>query len=301
MTNDLLKHLRVLEPHPGILAFYDGRIEGQQFMAVANWVDDGALSVGIASYAVISGKHALVYDTHVSKPHAQFIRDTLTARGVKDFTIVLSHWHLDHVAGTEVFADCPIIANRKTFLHLRDKKTAIENGTQDGPPSIDPLVLPDRMFAGHMTLDIGKVRVELIEANIHSDDATVVWIQQNGILLAGDTMEDTVTYVGEPAAFDMHLKDLDRLAELAPDFILPNHGDPDIIAAGGYDKGLIKAQQQYIRMLKRCRTEPALRVMPLEELIAGPLSRGWVNMFEAYREIHQQNLQRVLEQDAGHA
>jgi cyclase len=296
-----LKHLRVLEPHPSILAFYDGRVEGHQFMAGPNWVDEGALSLGIASYAVVSGKHALVYDTHISLFHARFIRDTLANRGVTDFTVVLSHWHLDHVAGTEVFADCPIIANRKTFLHLRDKKAAIENGTHHGPPSINPLVLPDRMFAGHMTLDIGHVRVELIEANIHSDDATVVWIPQSGILLAGDTMEDTVTYVGEPLAFDTHLKDLDRLAELDPDFILPNHGDPDIIAAGGYDRGLIKAQQQYIRMLKRCRDEPALRVTPLEELIAGPLSRGWVNMFEPYRAIHQQNLQRVLEQDAGHA
>jgi cyclase len=289
------QHLRVLEPHPNILAFYDGRVAGQQFMPEPNWVDDGALSLGIASYSVVSGKHALVYDTHVSIPHARFIRAHLAARGVTEFTVVLSHWHLDHVAGTEVFADCPIIANRKTFLHLRENQAAIESGTSSGPPTISPLVLPDRMFAGHMTLDIGKLRIELIEANIHSDDATVVWISEKSLLLAGDTMEDTVTYVAEPAQFDTHLTDLDRLAALNPDFILPNHGDPDIIAAGGYDKGLIKAQQQYIRMLKRCPTEPALRVMPLEELIAGPLSRGWVNMFEPYRAIHQNNVQRVLD------
>ena len=113
MTKDLLKHLRVLEPHPNILAFYDGRVAGHQFMAEHNWVDDGALSLGIASYAIFSGKQALVYDTHVSVPHAQSIRDTLTARGVTEFTVVLSHWHLDHVAGTHVFADSPVIANRK--------------------------------------------------------------------------------------------------------------------------------------------------------------------------------------------
>ena len=294
MTIDLLKHLRVLEPHPNILAFYDGRIDGHHFMAEPNWVDDGALSLGIASYAVISGKEALVYDTHVSKPHAQFIRDTLTARGVKEFIVVLSHWHLDHVAGTEVFADSPIIANRKTFMHLRNNKTAIEDATYHGTPAINPLVLPDRMFGGRMTLNVGQIAVELIEANIHSDDATVLWIKENSILLAGDTMEDTVTYVGEPEHFDTHLTDLDRLAALDPAFILPNHGDPDIISAGGYDKGLIKAQQQYIRMLKRCADDEILRKQPLEELIAGPLSRGWVNMFEPYRAIHTQNLQRVM-------
>jgi cyclase len=294
MTNDLLKHVRILEPHPNILAFYDGRVEGHQFMPEHNWVDDGALSLGIASYAIVSGTEALLYDTHVSVQHAQFIRDTLAAKGVTAFTVVLSHWHLDHVAGTQVFADSPVIANRKTFLHLRENQHAIENGAHHGPPSINPLVLPDRMFGGRMTLTVGKIAVELIEANIHSDDATVLWIPERDILLAGDTMEDTITYVGEPQFFDTHLNDLDRLAQLEPAFILPNHGDPDIIAAGGYDKGLIKAQQQYIRMLKRCRDDEILRKQPLEELIAGPLSRGWVNMFEPYRAIHAQNLARVL-------
>jgi cyclase len=294
MTHDLLQHLRVLEPHPNILAFYDGRVDGHHFMSEPNWVDDGALSLGIASYAVISGKEALIYDTHISTQHAQFIRDTLTARGVVEFVVVLSHWHLDHVAGTDVFADSPIIANRKTFMHLRNNKDAIEAAKHHGPPAINPLVLPDRMFGGRMTLNIGQIAVELIEANIHSDDATVVWIKELGVLLAGDTMEDTVTYVGEPEKFNTHLTELDRLAALEPSFILPNHGDPDIIAAGGYDKGFIKAQQQYIRMLKRCCDDELLRKQPLEELIAGPLSRGWVNMFEPYRAIHSQNLQRVL-------
>lgn len=295
-----LKHLRVLEPHHNILAFYDGRVEGHRFAEGSNWVDDGALSLGIASYAVIDGTSALVYDTHVSVGHARFIRSTLEARGVTDFTIVLSHWHLDHIAGTEVFATSPIFATRKTFDHMLKHKAAIEAGTHHGAPAINPLVLPDRMFVGHTRVTIGTLEVQLIEANIHSDDAAVVWIPSRGVLLAGDTMEDTVTFVAEPQHFDTHLEDLERLADLQPHFILPNHGDPDIIAAGGYDKGLVKAQQQYIRMLKRCREDEALRSAPLEELIAGPLSRGWVNMFEPYRAIHQQNIERVLKEAKKH-
>lgn len=293
-TKRLLRHLRVLEPQPGLLAFYDGRVEGHRFAAESNWVDDGALSLGIASYALVRGHEALVYDTHISGAHAQFIRDTLQKRGVTSFTVVLSHWHLDHVAGTEAFAGSPVIANRKTFDHLRKHQAEIEAGTHHGPPAINPLILPDTLFAGRKELMLGNLRAELIEANIHSDDATVLWIPEMSVLLAGDTMEDTITYVGEPEQFDIHLSELDRLAELGADFILPNHGDPDIISAGGYDRGLIKAQQQYIRMLKRCRDDEVLSRQPLEELIAGPLSRGWVNLFEPYRAVHQQNLEHVL-------
>jgi cyclase len=264
-------------------------------MAGPNWVDDGALSLGIASYAVISGDEAIVYDPHVSVDHARFIRADLTARGIIKFIVVLSHWHLDHIAGTQAFYDCEIIANAKTLAHMTKHRSAIEDGTHHGPPTITPLVLPTRTFTGRLDMIVGTLKVELIELNIHSDDATVLWIPSRHILLAGDTLEDTVTYVVEPQDFDIHLKDLDRLWTLSPEFILPNHGDPEIIASGGYDKGLIRATQQYIRALKRCVIEPELREKTLADIIAGPLERGWVNFFAPYDKVHADNLALVLQ------
>jgi glyoxylase-like metal-dependent hydrolase (beta-lactamase superfamily II) len=58
--------------------------------------DDGALSLGIANYAVVADGEALVYDTHVSVEHARYVREVLEEEGVSKFTVVLSHWHLDH-------------------------------------------------------------------------------------------------------------------------------------------------------------------------------------------------------------
>jgi cyclase len=290
----MTKHLRVLRPAPNIYAFYDGRVEGCRYVAGKNWADDDALSVGIASYAVADGEAGLIYDTHVSVEHGAFIRKTLADNGVKNFVVVLSHWHLDHVAGTAAFADCPIISNKRTEDHLKKHKAAIENGTHHGPPAVNPLIMPTQTFEGRMELNIGGIHVDLIEANIHSDDATVLWLPSERLLLAGDTMEDTITYVVEPESFDTHLTDLDRLWALAPERILPNHGDPEIIALGGYEKTLIRATQQYIRMLKRCVGEPELRTKPLREIINGPLEAGWVNLFEPYEAIHRQNIDVVL-------
>jgi cyclase len=290
----MIEHLRILRPHPNIYAFYDGRVEGYRYLPQDNWIDDGALSLGIASYAIVDGDEAVVYDTHISVEHANHIRKVLVDSGVKKFTIVLSHWHPDHVAGTEAFTDCTIIANRRTADHLAKHRMAIEAGTQHGLPAIAPLVMPNQIFETQMTLQLGKMQLKLIEANIHSDDATVIWIEEFGILLAGDTMEDTVTYVGEPENFDIHLKDLDRLWALNPTHILPNHGDPDIIALGGYEKTFIRATQQYIRMLKRCVHDPVLRAKDLSEIINGPLEAGWVNLFEPYEAIHRQNVETLL-------
>ena len=286
--------MRVLRPADGVLAFYDGRVEGHRFAEGKNWVDEGAIELGIASFAIVDGDEALVYDTHVSVEHARFIRGALEDHGIRRFTVVLSHWHLDHVAGTAAFDDCEVIANERTEEHLAEHREAIEAGTDWGPPAIDPLVMPTLTFAGELRLEVGEVPVELIHVDIHSDDATVLWLPEADLLLAGDTMEDTVTYVVEPGGFDAHLADLDRLERLEPDRILPNHGDPDQIAAGGYSRGLIRATQQYIRALQRLPGNPELRDTPLRELIAGPLAAGWVKYYEGYEAVHRENVETVL-------
>jgi cyclase len=167
--------VRVLRPAENVYAFYAGRDGERHDAASKNWVDLGALSLGIASYAIVDGDHALVYDTHVSVAHARLVRAALEAEGVRTFTVVLSHWHLDHVAGTAAFPDAvEVVACARTAEILREHRGAIEAGTLEGPPAIDPLVLPTRTFTDQLTLTVGALRVELLQVDIHSDDGVVV-------------------------------------------------------------------------------------------------------------------------------
>jgi cyclase len=287
-------HTRILRPAEGILAFYDGRVDGHRFAPAPNWIDEGAISLGIASYAVIDGDEALVYDTHVSVEHGRLIRATLETEGVRRIAVLLSHWHLDHVAGTAAFSDCEVIATARTAALLERKRSAIEAGELEGPPAIAPLAMPTRTFEGQLDFAIGETRLKLIQVDIHSDDAAVVWNPLTRVLLAGDTLEDTVTYVDEPRGFPVHLRDLDRLLSLDPVRILPNHGDPETIAGGGYGPGLIRATQDYIRFLQRSRKEPELREMPLREVVGAALEAGDLHYFEPYEAVHHQNLEKVL-------
>jgi glyoxylase-like metal-dependent hydrolase (beta-lactamase superfamily II) len=163
--------MRVLEPAPGVLGFYDGRIPGLRVYAdKPNWLDDGAYELGICTYAVVDGAEALVYDTHISLNHARLIRQRLEEAGVRHICVVLSHWHDDHVAGNAVFADCEIIANRLTAELLETNRETIE--TAD--PPIRPLVMPNRLFEGSLTLRIGHTEVVLQQMDIHSQDGTVL-------------------------------------------------------------------------------------------------------------------------------
>jgi glyoxylase-like metal-dependent hydrolase (beta-lactamase superfamily II) len=289
-------HLRILTPHPGIFAYYDGRVPGYRFDPRKNWVDEGALSVGIASFALVQGAEALVYDTGTTLLHGQAVVAHLAGMGVRKLRVILSHWHKDHVAGTAAFAGAEVIASARTLAHLQARQAGIEAGTTW--PPINPLILPKTTYRGAMSLTLGDQRVDLIEMNIHSDDATVLWLPDRRILLAGDTLEDTVTYLAEPEGLAVHLTDLARLADLTPAHILPCHGDPDVIAQGGYGPGLIGATQRYVAFLSSLRDHPDRADTPLRTLIADDLAAGNLHWFDAYAVVHAENLALVLQHNA---
>ena len=287
--------LRILRPAPNVIAFYDGRVPGvRAFSEAANWVDDGAYSLGVASYAVVDGTEALVYDTHISIEHAKIIRATLLKAGVKSIRVVLSHWHLDHIAGNAVFSDCEMIAHRWTFDAMTLHKAAIEAGTRDGLPAIKPLILPMTLYDDELELTVGKLRVSLRHVDIHSRDGTMLVVPEQELLLAGDALEDTVTYISEPQGIENHLRDLARMSWWNVETILPNHGSPERITAGGYDKGLITATQLYTERLLEARTSEIYQHQTLAQFVADEIERGWISYFAPYEAVHRENLAKVL-------
>jgi hypothetical protein len=144
----MTKHLRVLRPAPNIYAFYDGRVEGYRFADGVNWVDDGALSLGIASYAIVGGEEALIYDTHISLnmvPSSEGFenrRQEIRGRLATGILITLG----------PCLCDSLIISNKRTLDHLTQCKPAIESGAYSGPPVVNPLHPSNRDFEGQMQL-----------------------------------------------------------------------------------------------------------------------------------------------------
>lgn len=286
-ATDISATMRIHQPYPGLFAYYDGRIAGKRLhSAEPNWLDDGAYSLGVASFALVSGSQALVYDTHISLDHANAIRRHLESLGVTSIRVVMSHWHTDHVAGNGGFADCPILANSLTIETLKAKREVLENKT----PPIKPVVMPTESFDRELTLTIGSWTVRLLQFDIHSADGTVLFIPALGVLLAGDTLEDTVTYISEPEHIDRHILDLKRMAELPIRRILPNHGAEEIIAAGGYPPSLIEANRAYLERLLARRDDPRLGDESLAVFAKPEISTGAIGYFAAYEEVHSQNI-----------
>jgi glyoxylase-like metal-dependent hydrolase (beta-lactamase superfamily II) len=286
--------LRVFQINDHLLSFYDGRpAEASRRHEAGTWVDSSALDVGVATYVIHRGEVALVYDAYPLTQEARWVRGYLTKAGIRHFTLVNSHWHLDHVGGNAVYADVDRIATDDTIRRLTSKKAAIEAGTEWGPPAINPLVVPNIGISGDTSFYVGDIKVELRPVNIHSGDGLVIYLPDDRILLAGDTLEDTVTFVSEPEHIAEYCKNLEKLKKWDVDRIFPNHGNPDVIAHGGYGTTLIDATANYLRRLILHAHDADYLYGTLEDYVEDSVSKGWVSIWWAYRGAHKTNLERV--------
>jgi cyclase len=156
-------------------------------------------------------------------------------------------------------------------------------------------------ITGNASLYVGDIRVELRPVNIHSADGLVLYLPGDRILLAGDTLEDTVTFVSEPEHLAEHYRNLQALQHWHIERIFPNHGNPEVIAHGGYATTLIDATRDYLRKLILHAHDPEYLNGTLEEYVGESVSKGWVSLWWAYREAHQTNLKRVSKVLRDHA
>lgn len=286
----------VVDINDHVVGFYVGRgLSAPSPLAAIgeNWVDGGAWGLGAINYAVYAGDSAIVYDTSTLPELGRWQRDYLAATmGIKHFTVVLSHWHLDHIAGNSSYADSTIVSLDLTRDAMVENRAAIEAGTLWGPPAME-VVLPGVTFKDTLVVYLGSLRVEFHRFNIHSKDGNVMVIPSDETLYAGDTLEDTVTYMVEPGDIPMHIAELERMRAMEIVTIYPNHGDPDVIKRGGYTKTLIDAMREYdVNMLKKAH-EPGYLTMPVEDFVPKGLANRAVSMFEPYRVVHTNNLKLV--------
>ncbi len=278
-----------------LIAFYDGRND-ERISPDPNWVDDAANKLGVATYAIHQGNSAIVVDTFPTIDQAQWQRSTLEGMGITNFTVVTTHWHNDHIAGNEVYADSPIVMTAQGAQIMHDLEADLEAGTTlFGPPAINPVVFPTQTYAGETTLHVGTIPVHLIQINIHSPDETVLILPNDRLLLSGDTTEDTETFMVEYADLKIHSRNLKEMGKWHTfDRILPNHGDPNIIEAGGYDRKFITATKDYIDNMVEGAPKPGFLDRPLEDFAGKALHKCIVSLFEPYRDVHEFNKQGVF-------
>ncbi len=185
------------------------------------------------SGVVIGDDSVLVVDAQATPAMAHDVIAricTVTDKPVKH--VVLSHYHAVRVLGASGYEGAEIIASDVT------RDMIVERGQQDmdseigrfprlfrGKESIPGLTWPHITFHKKMTLWMGRREVQIIHVGrSHTAGDTVVWLPEERVLFAGDTVEFGAT----PYCGDAHFGDwpgtLDAIRALKPEKLVPGRG-----------------------------------------------------------------------------
>jgi glyoxylase-like metal-dependent hydrolase (beta-lactamase superfamily II) len=212
-------------------------------------IPDGRVPL-VPNIGIVVGAHAaLVVDTGMGPRNGAIVRRFADEiRGDRALLLTITHFHPEHGFGAQAFADATILYNRDQHLEFRAKARAyLEMFRGFGPGVADQLedvelVEPRIVYSGDADLDLGGRRVQLRAWGLaHTRGDQVVWLPDEGILFAGDLVENRFFpifpwFPPDDADVDgaRWISVLERLEELRPAVVVPGHGeaaDASVIAA----------------------------------------------------------------------
>jgi len=181
----------------------------------------------------VSGEQACLVDPNMTPDEMGRIRRFLDESGLVAESLVLTHYHWDHILGPEHFPEARVIGHRLLPDQLSGKSGAdtlaaiaqweAENGIERTVPfhfpvlhrPVDP---PGRLVVGDLVLD-------LVHTPGHSPDQIALYEPKTAALWASDILSDVeIPFISD----SLHTFEdtLARLAALEIQVLVPGHGFP---------------------------------------------------------------------------
>ncbi|WP_037577471.1 alkyl sulfatase dimerization domain-containing protein [Phaeacidiphilus oryzae] len=199
-----------------------------------------------------TGDGLFCYDTGDRRTAGDLFAAVRARTDVPLHTAVYSHGHVDHVFGVGPFdAEAAerglprprVTAHQDVLPRFRRYQqslgyNSVINQRQFQAPGFrwpDDYRYPDVTYADTARLRIGGLEVELWHGRGETDDATVAWLPEKGVLCCGDFFIWSAPNAGNPQKVQRYALDWVRtlrwMAGLGAETLLPGHGLPIVGAA----------------------------------------------------------------------
>jgi len=158
--------------------------------------------------------------------------------------VVLTHYHADHTYGAYLFPQADVVAHARSRELLAKVGIPALEAAKVEEPELEEVVLrlPDVTFDGEeMGLHLAGKVVRLIYAPGHTQDSVMVYVENDRVLFAADTVMPVPSIVdGDVEAFRGSLQ---KVAELPIDTIVQGHGE---IIMRGEVQGVVRVSLAYL-------------------------------------------------------
>ena len=211
-------------------------------------IDAGEFSV--RSVLIHGNKFSLVWDTLT---HPRDMAGVAEACAGRQCFVVYSHADWDHIQGTAALCDPLVIGHRECARRFQGEARQTLAELQAGAPdkwAQVRLIPPDITFEHRLDLDLGGLAVSLHALPGHTPDSIVAFIPDQGLLLAGDTVELPCPCVPAGCDLDAWIENLERWRNHAgARTVIPSHGP-----SGG--KEILDSAIDYLCGLRQGKPRP---------------------------------------------
>ena len=217
-------------------------------------------------------------------------------------TVIVTHYHADHVYGLQVFkqAGARIVAHEASgeYLNSETARLRLEASRQELFPWVDDstrLIPPDEPIKGAIKLVVGGVDFDIIPVGpSHTPDDLVVWLPQSKVLFAGDLVfRNRIPFVGQ-ADSRQWIKSLNTLLNFPAKVMVPGHGP-----ASTNPKADMSLTRDYLVYLRQTMGKGAAELVPFDEVYK---NTDWsrfskVPMFQYANRMNAYNTYLLMERE----
>ncbi len=190
------------------------------------YVFTSGLYAQVTAGVIVTPAGAIVIDTLPFPDETRQVIDYIQRRSPNGIRFVIyTHYHADHTYGGYLFRGAQVISHALCRELLMTRGDAgLQLARQQNPSLAEvQLRLPDIVFTGEMTLRLGGKTILLTHAPGHTPDCITVYIKEDKILFASDTVMP-VPYIVDGDA-DAMLASLIRLKGMALENVVQGHGE----------------------------------------------------------------------------
>ncbi|MFW6082890.1 MAG: MBL fold metallo-hydrolase, partial [Chloroflexota bacterium] len=213
--------------------------------------------------------------------------------------VILTHYHADHAYGTYLFPEADLISHALCRRFLQERGyPALEEAKSEEPMLEEvQLRLPDVTFDGdEMAVQMAGQLIRLIWAPGHTKDLAMVYVEQDNVLFASDTIMPVPSIVdGQLDAFRRSLK---KIKELTIDNMVQGHGE--VILVGEVNKA-VDASLHYLdaieeKVMEALESPNGREALRQDSIESTGLSR--LPLHGQVQEIHTANLLALYDRRA---
>jgi cyclase len=178
----------------------------------------------VTASAIVTSAGAVVIDTLPFPSETRQVIEFIERRAPIKY-VIYTHYHADHTYGGYLFRNAQFIAHELCRDLLINRGEAGLKLARAQNPSLAEvqLRLPDLIFTGEMSLRLGGKTFVLTHSPGHTPDGITVYIREDKILFAADTVMP-VPYVVDGDAPTM-LRSLQVLKGMALENVVQGHGE----------------------------------------------------------------------------